>query len=405
MSHLNETPKGERLQIVFLGRRNVGKSSLINAFTSQELSIVSPVAGTTTDPVQKSMELLHLGPVTVVDTPGLDDEGELGLQRVEKTRQMLKKADLAVVVLDATAPLCSLEEALMKTLTEEKIPFVTVYNKADLLESVPAAQGGSIYLSAREGTNLHALREMVASLKPQKEERKLVRDLVSPGDTVVLVCPIDASAPKGRLILPQQMVLRDLLDAGVTALVCRDTELSQTLAILKAPPKLVITDSQVFGKVMKIVPETVGLTSFSILMARYKGSLQQSVLGAKAAERLRDGDKVLIAEGCTHHRQCQDIGTVKIPRYLEERYGVKPQFTFTSGGTFPEDLGEFRLVIHCGGCMLTEKDVQTRMEACKKQGVPVTNYGVFLANVNGILDRSLAPLPGHASFVENQSNL
>ena len=405
MSHLNETPKGERLQIVFLGRRNVGKSSLINAFTSQELSIVSPVAGTTTDPVQKSMELLCLGPVTVVDTPGLDDEGELGLQRVEKTRQMLKKADLAVVVLDATAPLCPLEEALMKTLTGEKIPFVTVYNKADLLENVPAAQGGSIYLSAREGTNIPALREMVASLKPQKEERKLVRDLVSPGDTVVLVCPIDASAPKGRLILPQQMVLRDLLDAGVTALVCRDTELSQTLALLKAPPKLVITDSQVFGKVMKIVPETVGLTSFSILMARYKGSLRQSVLGAKAAERLRDGDKVLIAEGCTHHRQCQDIGTVKIPRHLEERYGVKPQLTFTSGGTFPEDLGEFRLVIHCGGCMLTEKDVQTRMEACKQQGVPVTNYGVFLANVNGILDRSLAPLPEHASFVENPSDL
>lgn len=391
MSSLNETPKGERLHIAFFGRRNVGKSSLVNAFTQQELSIVSPVLGTTTDPVQKSMELLPLGPVTVVDTPGLDDEGELGALRVEKTRAILQKTDIAVVVLDATAPFCPLEEELITLLQEKSIPHVLAYNKADLLENIPETKENTIYTSAKNGTNIHTLREMVATIKPHREARSVLRDLISPGDTVVLVCPIDASAPKGRIILPQQMALRDILDAGATAVVCKDTELAATLKKIETPA-LVVTDSQVFGFVAQIVPASVPLTSFSILMARYKGSLRQSIQGAKAASRLSDGDKVLIAEGCSHHRQCQDIGTVKIPRLLEKKFGVQPEYTFTSGNTFPTDLTDYQLVIHCGGCMLTEKEIAARMTLCREQSVPVVNYGMFLAYAHGILPRALAPL-------------
>jgi len=403
MSSLNETPKGERIHIAFFGLRNVGKSSLVNAFTQQEVSIVSSVLGTTTDPVQKSMELLPLGPVTVVDTPGLDDEGDLGALRVEKTRAILQKTDIAVVVLDATNSPVPMEQELLALLKEKNIPHILAHNKADLLDTIPQADG--IFVSAKTGLNIHALREKVASLNPKKEERTVLRDLIKAGDTVVLVCPIDASAPKGRIILPQQMALRDTLDAGATAVVCKDTELEKTLQTLTAPPALVVTDSQVFSKVMNIVPESVPLTSFSILMARYKGSLRQSVLGAKAAKTLRDGDKVLIAEGCSHHRQCQDIGTVKIPRWLEGKFGVKPEYTFTSGGTFPTDLTDYKLVIHCGGCMLTEKDVASRMSLCHEQNIPVTNYGVFIAYLNGILRRSLAPLKEYSKLLDGKEDV
>ena len=397
---LNATPSGERVHIAFFGRRNAGKSSLVNAFTGQSLAIVSDVKGTTTDPVSKAMELLPLGPVQIIDTPGIDDVGELGALRVEKTKQVLRKTDLAIVVLDATAPMDQADQALLALIKARELPHILAFNKADLLETVPECQENTIYVSAKTGYHIHELKELAASLaQAAAQERPLVRDLLDPGDTAVLVVPIDKSAPKGRLILPQQQVIRDVLEAGASALVCRDTELSQTLAALAAPPKIVITDSQVFGKVDKLVPPAVPLTSFSILMARYKGDLPLTVAGVAALKTLREGEKVLIAEGCTHHRQCEDIGTVKIPKWLEGYTGKKFQYAFTSGGEFPEDLSSYALVIHCGGCTLNPKEMAARQRLAREQQVPITNYGVLIAALHGILPRALAPFPDVAALL------
>ena len=397
---LNATPSGERVHIAFFGRRNAGKSSLVNAFTGQSLAIVSDVKGTTTDPVSKAMELLPLGPVQIIDTPGIDDVGELGALRVEKTKQVLRKTDLAIVVLDATAPMDQADQALLALIKARELPHILAFNKADLLEHVPESQENTIYVSAKTGYHIHELKELAASLaQAAAQERPLVRDLLDPGDTAVLVVPIDKSAPKGRLILPQQQVIRDVLEAGASALVCRDTELSQTLAALAAPPKIVITDSQVFGKVDKLVPPAVPLTSFSILMARYKGDLPLTVAGVAALKTLREGEKVLIAEGCTHHRQCEDIGTVKIPKWLEGYTGKKFQYAFTSGGEFPEDLSSYALVIHCGGCTLNPKEMAARQRLAREQQVPITNYGVLIAALHGILPRALAPFPDVAALL------
>ena len=397
---LHATPSGERVHIAFFGRRNAGKSSLVNAFTGQSLAIVSDVKGTTTDPVSKAMELLPLGPVQIIDTPGIDDVGELGALRVEKTKQVLRKTDLAIVVLDATAPMDQADQALLALIKARELPHILAFNKADLLETVPESQENTIYVSAKTGYHIHELKELAASLaQAAAQERPLVRDLLDPGDTAVLVVPIDKAAPKGRLILPQQQVIRDVLEAGASALVCRDTELSQTLAALAAPPKIVITDSQVFGKVDKLVPPAVPLTSFSILMARYKGDLPLTVAGVAALKTLREGEKVLIAEGCTHHRQCEDIGTVKIPKWLEGYTGKKFQYAFTSGGEFPEDLSSYALVIHCGGCTLNPKEMAARQRLAKEQQVPITNYGVLIAALHGILPRALAPFSDVAALL------
>ena len=399
MSTLNQTPSAERVHIAFFGRRNVGKSSLVNAFTGQELSIVSDVKGTTTDPVSKAMELLPMGPVVIIDTPGLDDEGALGELRVRRTKQVLNKTDLAIVVTDGA--LSPADEELLTIIKEKQLPYLVAHNKADLLASVPTATENTLFVSAKTGYGIHELKEAAAGIPLRQEPKQpLIADLLEEGDVVVLVAPIDKAAPKGRLILPQQMTIRDILEAGASAVVCRDTELEETLQKLSAPPKLVVTDSQVFGKVSKIVPSNVPLTSFSILMARYKGSLPMAVRGAAAVNTLKDGDKVLIAEGCTHHRQCEDIGTVKIPRWIREKCGVEPEFTFTSGGTFPEDLSQFKLVIHCGACTLPEREVQFRMACCKDAEIPVTNYGILIAHLNGILRRSVAPFPQIAELLK-----
>ena len=392
MSSLNQTPTGERIHIAFFGRRNAGKSSLVNAFTGQQIAIVSDVKGTTTDPVSKAMELLPLGPVQIIDTPGIDDEGELGALRVRRTRQVLNKTDIAVVVTDATEPLGAVEEELLSLIEAKGIPFILVRNKADLLDDVPEGEGRTIYVSAMTGLHIHALKELAANIVPESGKKgPLVADLLSSGDVVVLVVPIDKAAPKGRLILPQQQTIRDILEAGASALVCRDTELPQTLASLAQRPKLVITDSQVFGKVSSMVPPEIPLTSFSILMARYKGDLALTVAGAATVDSLRDGDRVLISEGCTHHRQCGDIGTVKLPSWIGKRTGANLQYEFTSGTEFPEDLSGYRLVVHCGGCMLSEREMCYRQRCCANQGIPVTNYGILIAHLNGILLRTLEP--------------
>ena len=391
---LNDTPSGERLHIGFFGMRNAGKSSLVNAVTGQALSVVSDVKGTTTDPVRKAMELLPLGPVVVIDTPGLDDEGELGEQRVKKAREILAKTDLAVLVTDALIGPRAEDKELIALFGERKLPYVLAYNKADLLTERPALKENEIYVSAITGENINELKEKLGAFaKGLDNPRRLVADLLSPGDTAVLVIPIDASAPKGRLILPQQQVMRDILDAHGAFFTCQPAELKQTLSILPLPPKLVITDSQVFGKVSKDVPDHISLTSFSILMARYKGNLPELVKGAARLSMLQDGDKVLISEGCTHHRQCNDIGTVKLPRWIEDFSGAKIAFSFTSGGEFPENLAAYSLVVHCGGCMLNEKEMGRRMAAAKRSGVPIVNYGVAIAQMHGILRRSLEPFP------------
>ena len=397
---LNATPSGERVHIAFFGRRNAGKSSLVNAFTGQDLAIVSDVKGTTTDPVSKAMELLPLGPVQIIDTPGLDDEGELGTLRVQRTKLVLRKTDLAILVADATAPLGETEQALLDLCRARNIPWILVRSKADLLEAIPEAGADTIYVSARTGYHIHELKELAARLALGTENRRpLVSDLLQPGDTAVLVVPIDKAAPKGRLILPQQQVIRDALEAGAAALVCRETELNAALQGLNAPPKLVVTDSQVFGKVAQIVPESVPLTSFSILMARCKGNLALTVAGAAAVRNLKDGDRVLIAEGCTHHRQCEDIGTVKIPRWLAESTGRTLQYDFCSGVEFPEDLTPYALVVHCGGCTLNPKEMAARQRLAVDQAVPITNYGVLIAAVHGILPRTLQPFPAIAALL------
>ncbi len=400
MSNLNQTPSGERVHIAFFGRRNVGKSSLVNAFTGQEIAIVSDVKGTTTDPVTKAMELLPMGPVQIIDTPGIDDVGDLGEMRVRRTKQVLNKTDLAILVADAEAELGEVEKDLISSFKDKNIPYILVYNKADLLDTVPPAEGNTIWVSAQTKLNIHELKELAARTAVRDEPAQpLVADLLSPEDTVVLVVPIDKAAPKGRLILPQQQTIRDILEAGANALVCRDSELVSTLGKLSDKPRMVITDSQVFGKVSKMVPSDIPLTSFSILMARYKGNLPQAVAGAVAVDTLKAGDKVLIAEGCTHHRQCDDIGSVKIPNWIRQHTGIEPEFVFTSGTQFPDDVSEYKMVIHCGGCMLNEREVRYRLRCCEDQGVPVTNYGILIAYLNGILKRTVEPFPDIAGLV------
>ena len=391
---LNESVSAERVHIGFFGMRNAGKSSLVNAVTGQEMSLVSSVKGTTTDPVRKAMELLPLGPVVIIDTPGLDDEGDLGEMRIRKAKQVLNYADIAVLVVDSTVGMKALDKELVTLFESKNIPYVIAYNKSDLVAYRSELDGKGIYVSAESGEGVNELKERIASLSGDGEQtRYIVSDIIGEGDTVILVVPIDKAAPKGRLILPQQQTIRDILDAGASALVCRDTELQRTLASLKEPPKMVITDSQAFGRVSKIVPRDITLTSFSILFARYKGNLRQSVQGVAALDRLCDGDKILISEGCTHHRQCGDIGTVKLPSWIKEYTQKNVEFEFTSGRDFPEELGEYKLVIHCGGCMLTEREMQYRAREAADKGIPMTNYGMVIAHVHGILRRSLEVFP------------
>ncbi len=393
---LNSTPAANRLHIGFFGCRNAGKSSLVNAVTGQDLAVVSDVKGTTTDPVLKTMELLPLGPVVIIDTPGFDDEGELGEKRVRKTKQILNKTDIAVLVVDGAAGLNDHDKLLLSLFEEKQVPYLIALNKADL---GPAEIPGenAIAVSAETGLHVRELKERLAALVPQDVYKPLVSDLIEPGSTVVLVTPIDEAAPKGRLILPQQQVLRDVLDSGSMALVTKETELQAALDKLAAPPDLVITDSQVFRAVSAIVPPEVPLTSFSILMARYKGFLDAALEGIKAIDRLKPGDRVLIAEGCTHHRQCSDIGTVKIPRWLSQHCGGEINIETCSGTEFPEDLSPYAAVIHCGGCMLNQREVQYRMKCALDQGVPFTNYGLTIAHITGILERSIAPIPAKQS--------
>jgi [FeFe] hydrogenase H-cluster maturation GTPase HydF len=390
---LSDTPSGERIHIGLFGQRNAGKSSIINAITGQSLAIVSEVAGTTTDPVYKAMELLPLGPVMLIDTPGLDDEGALGRMRVQKALEVLGKTDVAILVTDCRNSLGPVEQQLVEEFQKRQVPYLVVRNKSDLLGTVPEPENDQeLYVSAATGAGVYALKERIAALKPvESETLRIVGDLLEPLDTVVLVVPIDKAAPKGRLILPQQQTIRDILEAGAISVVVRETELREALKKLGAKPKLVVTDSQVFSLVAQETPEDVLLTSFSILMARYKGDLPTLVSGARAMELLQDGDKVLISEGCTHHRQCNDIGTVKIPRALERYTGKHLEYCFTSGREFPEDLSPYRLIVHCGGCMLNEKEMKNRLHRAQLQGIPMTNYGVLLAQVNGILARSLEP--------------
>jgi len=398
---INETPSGERLHIGIFGRRNAGKSSLINAITGQDLAIVSDVKGTTTDPVKKAMELLPLGPVVLIDTPGLDDEGLLGQRRMEKALQALRQTDIVILTIPADAALDGLEKTLIQEAKKRGLPFFVVLNKTDLLadkkqieeKEKEIAQALSIPLdvivavSADKNEGIHALKEKLANGIPKEQERPLIRDLLSPGDLVVLVVPIDSAAPKGRLILPQQQVIRDSLEAGAVPVVTRDSELAQALSSLGKKPRLIVTDSQVFGAVAKIVPKDIPLTSFSILMARYKGDLEVQIAGAKAIETLQDGDTVLISEGCTHHRQCDDIGTVKMPRWIKEYTGKDLQFAFTSGGEFPKDLSPYAMVVHCGGCTLPLQEMRYRISYGAKQEVAITNYGVMIAYIHGILPR------------------
>ncbi len=387
---LNEVSSGERIHIGFFGMRNAGKSSLVNAFTGQKLSVVSDVKGTTTDPVRKAMELLPLGPVVIIDTPGIDDEGALGEMRVQKSKEILTKTDVAVLVCDATKGISDYDESLIAIFAEKKIPYIIAFNKSDLLTETKESKGNTVYVSAVTGENVDLFKNSVASLSREKgEKRYIVSDLLNEGDVVVLVTPIDESAPKGRLILPQQQTIRDILDKGGVAVTTQVFSLSKTLSSLKEKPKMVITDSQAFGEVSKIVPLDVPLTSFSILFARYKGELNALVEGAKALEKLNDGDKVLISEGCTHHRQCNDIGTVKMPGWIKNYTGKDITFEFTSGGEFPNDLSAYALVVHCGGCMLNEREMKSRQEKALKEGIPMVNYGMAIAHMNGILKRSL----------------
>ncbi|MBQ4068523.1 MAG: [Lachnospiraceae bacterium] len=391
---MENTVSAERLHISFFGRRNVGKSSLVNRITGQSLSVVSDVLGTTTDPVKKSMELLPLGPVVIIDTPGFDDEGELGQLRVQKTKEILTKTDIAVFVVDASKDLSDEEKKFIVDLDNKKIPYVVVYNKSDLLAEMPSEKDNSIWVSANTSYGIEALKEKLGELaKKNNNCKRIIADLLKEGDMVVLVTPIDESAPKGRLILPQQQTIRDILDAKCTTVVCQVEELQGVLELLRKPPKMVVTDSQAFGKVAKIVPNDIPLTSFSILFARYKGDLAILVQGAAMLSKLKDGDKILISEGCTHHRQCGDIGTVKMPMWISKFADADIQMEFTSGGEFSEDLSEYKLVVHCGGCMLNETEMKNRILTAVEKGVPIVNYGVAIAHMNGILRRSLELFP------------
>ncbi|MBR6462461.1 [bacterium] len=394
---LSATPSSDRIHIAFLGRTNTGKSSLVNALTNQDLALVSNVAGTTTDPVKKAMEILPLGPVVIIDTPGLDDTGELGQLRIEKTKEALRSADMAIVVAEAAKGLQSEEKAIIEELKKKGLPYLVVFNKADeLSEEHKKNFKEGLLVSAVTKEGVEEIKKTLPSLKPQKEDSPLIRDLLRPKDVVILVVPIDSAAPKGRLILPQQQVIRDALEAGALPLVARDTELAD--ALVKFPnPALVVTDSQAFGKVSKIVPENILLTSFSILLSRAKGDLEEQIKGVKALLTLKSNDPVLIAEGCTHHRQCEDIGTVKLPRWIREKLSVEPDFHFTSGGTYPKDLTPYKVVIHCGGCMLPPMEMKNRLQQAKTQNVPITNYGMAIAALHGVLERSLKVFPSIAN--------
>ena len=408
---MNQTPSSERVHIGLFGKRNAGKSSVINAVTNQDIAIVSAVRGTTTDPVYKSMELLPLGPVMLIDTPGLDDEGELGALRVLKGLDVLRKTDIALLIVDGTAGMSPEDERLEEELKKRGLPYLVVFNKWDLVQEKSAGAENSgaepederhIRVSARTGEGIQELKERLARMVPAGKEKRLVGDLLEPQDLVVLVVPIDKAAPKGRLILPQQQTIRDVLESGAVSVVVREKELKETLKKLGTKPKLVITDSQVFGLVDRDTPEDILLTSFSILFARYKGNLAQAVRGAGALESLRDGDKILISEGCTHHRQCDDIGTVKLPRWIENYTGKKPEFVFTSGTGFERNLKEYHMIVHCGGCMLNEQEMQYRLKMAENQGVPMTNYGILIAYMKGILERSLQPFPDMAALLEKE---
>lgn len=414
---LNSTPSANRVHIGFFGRRNAGKSSVVNAVTGQELAVVSDTKGTTTDPVYKSMELLPIGPVMIIDTPGFDDEGALGELRVRKTKQVLNKTDIAVLVVDATEGKKQCDEELIRIFKEKEIPYIIVNNKADLLsdeisekvcqnnvfeqrkaeQNALLSSGQEQYVSALTGAGIYELKECIGKLTPNEDMTlKIVGDLLHPGDFVVLVVPIDSAAPKGRLILPQQQTIRDVLEANAAAIVVKESELKQTLEQLGRSPAMVITDSQVFEQVSEEVSEEIPLTSFSILMARYKGYLETAVNGVAAIDHLKDGDKILISEGCTHHRQCDDIGTVKIPRWLKQHTGKELIIETSSGTEFPEDLTSYALVIHCGGCMLNEREVKYRMKCAEDQKVPFTNYGIAIAQMKGILKRSIELFPNGA---------
>lgn len=408
---MNQTPSSERVHIGLFGKRNAGKSSVINAVTNQDIAIVSAVRGTTTDPVYKSMELLPLGPVMLIDTPGLDDEGELGALRVQKGLDVLRKTDIALLIVDGTAGMSPEDERLEEELKKRGLPYLVVFNKWDLVQEKSAGEENSgaepederhIRVSARTGEGIQELKERLARMVPAGKEKRLVGDLLEPQDLVVLVVPIDKAAPKGRLILPQQQTIRDVLESGAVSVVVREKELKETLKKLGTKPKLVITDSQVFGLVDRDTPEDILLTSFSILFARYKGNLAQAVRGAGALESLRDGDKILISEGCTHHRQCDDIGTVKLPRWIENYTGKKPEFVFTSGTGFERNLKEYHMIVHCGGCMLNEQEMQYRLKMAENQGVPMTNYGILIAYMKGILERSLQLFPDMAALLEKE---
>ena len=412
MAGMNQTPTSERVHIGFFGRRNAGKSSVMNAVTGQELAVVSQVKGTTTDPVYKAMELLPLGPVTLMDTPGIDDTGELGALRVKKSYQALNKTDTAVVVLDAQLGATPEDLALIARIREKNIPWLAVVNKQDQIPPTQQEQLQQkliragieeekiLWVSATEKTGIFELKERLAHLaQPEENNQRLVADLVDPEDFVVLVVPIDKAAPKGRLILPQQQVIRDLLDTGAIPVVCRDTELKSTLERLGPTPRLVITDSQAFAQVSAVTPRDITLTSFSILFARYKGTLQPSVKGAAALDTLEDGDTVLICEGCTHHRQCDDIGSVKLPRWIGEYTKKQLNYAFTSGTEFPDDLTPYKMIVHCGGCMLNQREMKYRMSCALDQGVPMTNYGILIAQLKGILKRSVAVFPEIAALL------
>lgn len=392
---LNSTPSAERIHIGIFGKRNAGKSSIINAITGQELAIVSAIKGTTTDPVLKSMELLPLGPVVLIDTPGLDDTGELGGLRIQKAYQILNKTDIALLVVDEAEGITAEDTAILTRIQKKHIPYVIALNKADLTEKAPASEDSHILrVSASSGFHIQELKELLASqISDAANEKHIVGDLIAPSDFIVLVVPIDKSAPKGRLILPQQQTIRDILDSGATAIVVKEDGLKETLSRLGLAPKLVITDSQVFKQVAAIVPDTIALTSFSILLARYKGYLAPAIHGAKALSSLHANDRVLIAEGCTHHRQCEDIGTVKLPHLIRQYTKQEPQFEFTSGGQFPENLSPYKLIIHCGGCMLNDREMKYRITCAEDAAIPVTNYGIAIAQMSGILERSIAMLP------------
>lgn len=392
---MNNTPASERVHIGIFGKRNAGKSSVINAITGQNLAIVSDVKGTTTDPVLKAMELLPLGPVVMIDTPGLDDEGELGALRIQKAYQMLNKTDVAILVVDSSIGMTREDEQILEHIQAKEISYLIVMNKADLLpDGVESDKNDMIYVSAKSGQGIHELKERLAKCARKEEtQKKIVGDLLSPMDFVVLVVPIDGAAPKGRLILPQQQTIRDILDSNAVSIVVKDTELKDTITKLGSQIKMVITDSQAFGKVAKLVPREIPLTSFSILFARYKGNLKTVVNGAHTLDILEDGDRILISEGCTHHRQCDDIGTVKLPRWILGHTGKELQFEYTSGTEFPTDLSNYRLIIHCGGCMLNEREMRYRLKCAEDQGIPMTNYGTAIAHIKGILERSIEVFP------------